>query len=136
MHSERMSSSSNNGYSNANQFYQTNTFTNIGTAFLLWPTLKLLPNGTLTDCMILNNTIIVDVKDYINYWMNGVTQATFVGTGGITENNANGPGPTNGLTIDSNTITFTNYSGVTIAYPAMCNGISLHPLGRLIQTRI
>jgi hypothetical protein len=102
--------SSGEGYPNSNQLYQTNTFTNVGTAFVLWP------NGTLSNCSILNNIITVDVLAWYNYWGNQL------GCGGIAENPA-GIGPTNSLTISGNTVNFTNFSTALPPYPADCNGI-------------
>ena len=106
--------SSNCGFPNNNQFYQNNTFTNVGTAFALWP------YGTLSNCSILNNNITIDVRDWTGYWGNslcGIYESPF------------GIGPTNGLTINNNTVTVTNYSTGYVYKPSECNGISLRTGG-------
>jgi len=106
--------SSNAGFSNANQFYQNNTFTNVGTAFALWP------SGTLTNCSILNNNITIGVLGYQNYFKAGWNEMC-----GIYEH-PEGIGPTSGLKISGNTITFINSSTASPASsPDFYNGIAM-----------
>ena len=113
---------SNYGFGNTNKFVEHNTWSDVGTALLLWPGTGALFENT----KLLNNHISVDVADWINYWGNATTAHRFFGVGGIIGWPWANPGPISDMVIDSNTITFTNYSGVSnIYFPGLCNGIIL-----------
>ena len=106
--------SSDDHYSD-NQLYQYNTFNNVSIGFSLFPG----PGGTLdplTNASILDNTITVDVNAWFGFW--GIPPA------GIHEDPGE-LGPTSGLTISGNTITFIDYLTTNPPSPSDMNGIQI-----------
>jgi hypothetical protein len=119
------------GLVSKNQLYQGNVLSNVGIGFRLWGESTNTPTPVMRDITIKSNTIGVNVKGWYNVPVGGGGVQDELGKAGIAYTNPDG-GADN-VRLESNTISFSNYSNIGRPYEYRNCGISFLGSGNPVR---